>query len=670
MILLAAFALRMHGLTDVPPGLTHDEAAHGHDAASVLAGFRPVYFTVGYGREPLYDYANAGWFAALGRSIFTLRLASVFWSMPMIALTYGWARRSFGARTALFAAALLAVSFWPLATARQALRSTALPALFLVAIVAFERLTRYSTRIARNGEWREFWIQDTGLWILDVGFWILIFGLALAAALYTYLAARGLWLLFPAALIHLAIFAPNRFRRAALPVVAGLLLAGVLAVPLFSYLWAHPGAEGRLEMLEAPLQSLRQGNPRPVLANARETFFSYFLPGHGDSFLAYNLPGQPFFDPLTALLFLAGVLICLRRIKQPAPAFALLWLGVGVAPALLTGPTASFTRSIGAQPVTYVFVALAANELIRRWPLAKFAIFPMLAITPALTTAAYFKTWGKSPEVRAAYQHTLIEELAYVKGRSDLWPAGLSSVYPSAAHDPYVAEMVMPVTNLRFFDARSALLIAGERGFLLIPAATPLDPFLADFLGPARKRIILAPFDLDSYFQIYPAPDRLPLPPAGVEVQTDAGPLTTPVNIGGALEFWGWQVPGAHPGAPLPPPGGNTLTLATFWRVIDPQVVGPVTPPAFKTDASFFLHVLDPEGNIVAQQDTLDAPSWQWQRGDLIVQIHRAPLPPGSPAPLTLALGLYNRGDGPRLQILGPDGQAHGTRILLDLNET
>ena len=66
IILLAAASLRLAGLVDVPPGLTHDEADHGIAAWGVVNGVRPIYFTVGYGREPLFDYATAALMTFLG----------------------------------------------------------------------------------------------------------------------------------------------------------------------------------------------------------------------------------------------------------------------------------------------------------------------------------------------------------------------------------------------------------------------------------------------------------------------------------------------------------------------------------------------------------------------------------------------------------------------------
>jgi hypothetical protein len=60
-------SLRLYHLTTMPPGLTHDEADHGITAVAILNGAREIYFTVGHGREPLFDYATAGLMALLGQ---------------------------------------------------------------------------------------------------------------------------------------------------------------------------------------------------------------------------------------------------------------------------------------------------------------------------------------------------------------------------------------------------------------------------------------------------------------------------------------------------------------------------------------------------------------------------------------------------------------------------
>ena len=137
IILFAAAFLRLYRLDAIPPGLTHDEAGHVHDATVIVDGARPIYQTVGYGREPLYDYLGAGLIAIGIPAVTSLRLLSVVANLITLAVTFLWTREAFDGPTALLATALQAASFLSLAVSRQALRSSLLLALFTAALYLF-----------------------------------------------------------------------------------------------------------------------------------------------------------------------------------------------------------------------------------------------------------------------------------------------------------------------------------------------------------------------------------------------------------------------------------------------------------------------------------------------------------------------------------------------------
>ena len=109
LILLLAFALRLYALTEVPPGLTHDEANHGREAIGILQGMTLFFFPLNYGSEPLYSYTVAGSMWLLGESLFALRLVNVLFSVATIGLTYLWVQRRFDQTTALLTAVLLTI---------------------------------------------------------------------------------------------------------------------------------------------------------------------------------------------------------------------------------------------------------------------------------------------------------------------------------------------------------------------------------------------------------------------------------------------------------------------------------------------------------------------------------------------------------------------------------
>lgn len=67
-----------------------------------------------------------------------------------------------------------------------------------------------------------------------------------------------------------------------------------------------------------------------------------------------------------------------------------------------------------------------------------------------------------------------------------------------------------------------------------------------------------------------------------------------------------------------------------------------------------FTHLLDENGVLVAQRDALDAPSWQWQAGDVVVQAHDVVVPEDVlPGPYSAVVGLYDAVSGARLAVAG-----------------
>jgi len=652
LILLLAAALRMACLDTVPPGLTHDEAGHGHDAVAILHGARPLYQSVGYGREPLYDYLAAGLMALAGSSGYVLRFVSVLFSMVTLTITFAWVRLAFDHPTALTALALQTVSFWSLSTARQALRSSLMPALFTAAVYLYWR-----SGYGRGGRGQARW-WHMGLFALLVG-----------GMLYTYTSARVLWVIFPVFLLYLLLFHRSVFHRLWLPTAAAVLAGLLVAAPLFAYLWTHPGAEQRLAMLDAPLQALASGDVSLIMERVCGGVAGLFLPGRGDDFLAYNVPGRPVFDPLTGVLFVCGVALCLARWRKPACAFSVIWFLVGISPSLVTwGTTASSTRSIAALPVAFLFPALAAVAGARWgqravWAVGLPFVLPVI-ITGSLSVRDYFVAWGESPGVRAAYRHTLVETARYLDG----WQGGgtvvLSSDHPQAPHDPYVLEMTLrrDDLSLRWFDGRRALLFPSEPSAQLIaPASAPLDPAFADLPGLSlRERVSLRPDDLDPFFLVCDWEPQVALAALRERARGVPVDLTLPVNVGDALQFLGYDLR-----TPSVAPGG-AVELVTLWRVTDPQPLRPHDPADVEGELVLFTHMLGGAEAVIGQEDRLDAPAWDWQEGDAFAQIHRFSIPADvSPGLYHLQVGAYRREDGARLPVL-VGSRAVDDRILLE----
>jgi len=659
LILLAAAFLRLWQLDSVPPGLTHDEANNVHDAAAVLDGVRPFYFPVAQGKEPLYPYSVAALMAVLGRSPWTMRLTSALWGLLLVGLSYAWTRRAFGPAIAALTAAGLAVGFWPVSTSRMGLRAITLPALFTVAVYCLWRALdasrglespgRPSNRSAATGA-NSPERDETRLTIgRSTGFYALA-GLALGGSLYTYLAAR----LMPLALGLFFIYLLLWHRKIGRGLLLTLAVAALVAAPLFLYLHTHPSAEIRVGQLDRPVNALLEGDPGPLLTRVGETL--PMLSFRGDPFIPYNLPGKPLLDPVMSVLFYAGLALAVWRWRQPAYALAVLWLVTGLAPALVTGIEAVNLRAIAAQPVVYLFPALslhaigqrlgglarsrgvpahtsAPNDFLNR--LAVLGGIALFAAVAVLTYRDYFVRWAHDRDVRVHYHADLVAVADYVREYPEETFV-ISALYPGQYHDPRVVEAALgkDAPRLRWVDGRGALVLpAGDADSavtVVLPATTPLDPTLSATLAPnlvPAGRITVQPDDFNPYFDLY-------------RWQGRNAPLNLPsIQIGDALHLLSADVRTAQTGegpAPLAP--GDTVELLTLWQI--------ATPLPADRDAVLFAQVLGADGRVVAQQDHLDAPSWDWNVDDQFVQLFRMPLPADlAPGSYRLITGVYTTPD-------------------------
>ena len=640
LIVLVAFGLRIWAWDEAPPGVTHDEAAHLQDAQRIWDGARPIYLTTAYGREPFFDYATAPLVGLLGMNVTTGRLAAALWGTALVVVLYVWVLRASDRRTALLAAGMLAVSFWPLATGRQILRSGTLPVLLTAAVGMFWRATfPPSGRYQR----RHF----------------LIAGLTLGLSFYTYLPARVTWIVPVAVGASLIVSDRPRWRKTRVGLAIMILTMLLVAAPLLGYLLANPELEVRLDELAEPLQALRSGSPGALWSRVKEgvLMFSH----RGDTQWIYNVAGRPLLPPVMALLFYLGIVQALvetARTRRPFWWVLLLWLALGTAPALVTGLESSSLRAIAAQPAVFVLAALplaAAGRSLERWGSRGRIAWSGLQIAGGamLLLASgrdYFDHWATHRETRVAYHSHLVAMVDYVDDAQLTAPLTLSTIYPSRYHDPSAAATVSDqagtTANWRWHDARFALVFpSGEDAVALFPALAPLNPALAYLFAPYARfveRVELDADDLSPWFEFYEwKPDRA----------RSALSLGDSLMVGGIMRYVGHDLrtPDVSP--------GEEVVLVTFWEPLD--------TPMTEDELVLFAHLLR-EGEVVQQQDQLDAPPFFWQAGDLFAQLHRlavpADLPPGQ---YELETGAYWRvKDYPRLPVYDGD-QMTGDRILL-----
>ncbi len=189
----------------------------------------------------------------------------------------------------------------------------------------------------------------------------------------------------------------------------------------------------------------------------------------------------------------------------------------------------------------------------------------------------------------------------------------------------------------RWFDATSSLIAAPGLSWIAIADNQPLAPELKPLFEKVEPVIRARLTDEDRTYALY----HFDLAQRLLAAARQATPLSA--TFGSTAELLGYNLNRDEQG----------LTLITYWRAGD-QIVTPL---------QMFVHVLGPDGSIVAQQDRLDVPAFGWRQDDMVAQVHHVELPSDMPN-YEIAVGFYNPDSNTRLPVIAA-GQPSGDRLVL-----
>ena len=196
---------------------------------------------------------------------------------------------------------------------------------------------------------------------------------------------------------------------------------------LFHYLQLHPELEQRVAQLSSALTATKAGDWRPLWKNVSDSL--PMLIWKADPRWLYHISERAALEPLFAALLIIGILRALVSIKDRRNIFVLLWLGGGMAPALLTTVEYNTLHAIAALPAVFLLIGLGCDTLwqavqtsnnqsrIARFTfhVSRFTFYVLrtgLALAFVLTglevTYAYFVTWGQNRDVRVSYHHHVV----------------------------------------------------------------------------------------------------------------------------------------------------------------------------------------------------------------------------------------------------------------------
>ena len=661
LLVAAVYRLNIASLNVAPPGCFSDEAHYGLDALAVLKGQHAIFFPNNGGREPLFIYLVAGSVALFGRTVTALRLPAALAGIATVGLTFLLIREMFHhvlGRPATLALAtltglLLAVSQWHVTFSRIAFRASTTPLLEVLAFwLLWRGLNASQARATAPG-------GATARVVPTV--WFVLSGAALGGCLYTYLAGRfvplvlitfvGLWVLIR----HLP-RSSAPLPPCSLPwrdLILLILVALVVFAPLGAYFALHPEdffhRAGEASVFNP---AWNHGDPLGALADSAVKAVGMLF-GAGDPNWRHNIAGQPILNPLLAILFLAGLILALRR--QPPYLFVLAWLVVMMLPSALTAEgIPNSLRNLAAAPVVYVFPALAlvvcASQVyglrsrVSRIPfyVLRFTFLSLVALamllTAGLTCHDYFIVWANHPmTARAMNADMRVPEIAeYMNSRSDQGTAFLllnTYEHPAIAFlysgtSPYASLPEggdVPATIRQLGLGQSRLQVICWDG--LDTGAMRAENLALDMLDSYATRVgeEAGPgFRALSY--------QLPLDPLfPIRLRDREAHFGDVAHLTGYL----FRVPGLGPDAAVPG--------AAAWVVLRWHLPGAGdTPPPLKVT----LRLLDWRGQAVAQLDkALTGPQSdhpQARPGDDLTDYYRLSIPKDlPPGTYSLVVGVY-----------------------------
>jgi 4-amino-4-deoxy-L-arabinose transferase-like glycosyltransferase len=616
-ILLLAAMMRLWQIASLPPGMDNDEAFHMLRAEEILRGEAlPIYITGNNGNEPLYAYTAAIGLALVGSTAWAGRLMAAWVGLLGVAITIRLGAEMFRRRSVgLLAGLVMATLLWHVNFSRFGSQP-------ILAATAAAGTMAALWRGAHTGSRRYY----------------VLAGLCLGLGLDAYVAFR----LFPPAVLvaglALLITRPAQRRSVFLGCLCALCAALIVYAPLAWFFIQNPQwffnrfgqtTEG---MLNAP----------SLVTNAFKTLGGLFW--EGDSDWRFNLPGRPALDIAQALFFALGIIVLLRRWRQPESWTLLVWLVVGLAPSVMTLPSPHFGRTTMVTPAIVILVALgiATAWQIVHLHLPRAIIAVSVVVSSLLPAWLYFGVWANDPRASQSYDAQQYEIAHQLKAAPEGAALYATPMHVGWLHDYWTIEYLLGRSagqryspfNGTLCTVAPAYAPAGAR--IAVVAAPEADdwrtPAILPELFPNIKRSI-----------VFVTGDRFPMTvydiPAGTHAQIPLAPLAEFGNLARLLRY---QY------SPQTIAAGEPLRLDVLWEALQP------TDMPYK----LFVHLLGApkaDGSVVyAQYDGEPcARLWHttnWRPGELLSDTYSlrvpADLPPGG---YKLEIGWYAEATGIRV---------------------
>lgn len=411
-IIAIGLFVRVYNIDHIPPGIYPDEAMNGEDAIHALkTGDYRWFYTANNGREGLFMNLIAISFKIFGTTILGLKFPSIIFGTLAIWGTYLLTFEIFRKRsTALIAAFLIALSFWPINFSRIAFRAIMLPAIL-----------SFSFYFLWKG------MQNRKLWPFVWG------GLIFGIGFHTYIAFRIAPAILIITLLSFWLNEKDFWKKYWKNILVFILACLITTLPMLYTFYAHPEYfDSRSEEVSIFSTNLNQGHLFQTFLRS----FSLSLVKYnfwGDQNWRHNYPPYPILDPLTGIAFLFGFIysivrffrLLFRRLKRHVRipemdihTFFLAWFFIMLSPEFLTAEGLPHAlRSIGTLPIIFIFAAWSFQFLLEKIKGHSFLtkklnliiIIILLALVGIFNFIKYQVFWANQEKVALSFNKNLAD---------------------------------------------------------------------------------------------------------------------------------------------------------------------------------------------------------------------------------------------------------------------
>lgn len=659
LIILAGSLALFFKIGEIPPLYPwSDESEVAADAVASLKNGLQLVYPIQRSGGSLGVWLETGWIALFSKNLLGLRVLNGLVNLATAALLYLLARQlpfklqhvAVQRWLAASAALLFAVSTWILGLGRIATPNWSLVA--LMASLAFY----YFWRGLNTG--RRSYLVAAGA-VMGLFFYGYLPGYLVPMVPALFLGLNRLF--------HHLLNDEQRSPAFQLPsfTVGWLPFAVMLGVaaPILIYFALNP-----IAVLNRPLQvvhnsELSEGSP--MIQGGLNTLSTF---GLWPNWLVQGKFDDLAFDPLITVLFVVGLLIALRHWRKPAYLFLLIWWAVMIAPAILSGAASAgfvfevWRRGVGAQPVSFIFPALAlvgAGQWLKKWrPASGMATFPALVGGVVLISAGfsywlYFHQWANSGVIPTLFAQAPVRMVEWMEAEGQDDTLFIFPIRPNVSYTTrpelftvrYLyegqAEVAFPVMDEASLNQTLANLLDGKAAVvkLMMSDRIAVDPkgyfeYVLASQGDIISRQTLPDYRVITY-QLRPnEPVEARFEPADVA-------------FGEAFRLTGWRLQPTNPAA------GQSLGVALRWLKSDLQEVDYNVRLTLYDRHDYELASVDKP--LLSAGDYLTTRHWPAGAESNLYAV--LPIPPDAPpGPYRLRVVAYQAGSGAPLPPVG--GQA------------